>query len=480
MFDELSGKFEDAIKSLRGQDQLSESNISPALKSVKRALLDADVSLTVIDEFLEEVKRDALGKEVVRGIKPEQKFIEVVHKRLVEIMGDQYEGLAERESGGTIVMLVGLQGAGKTTASAKLGLYLKEKSKRVLLIAADTFRPAAKEQLKTLGRQLDIPVYTGADNDTSKDIAYKGVAYGKEKNVDVMIIDTAGRLYIDKEMMEEASNIKAGVQPDETLLVVDAMIGQEAAELTRTFSERVGITGAILTKLDGDARGGAALSIRKVSGKPIKFIGVGEKVEALEPFYPDRIASRILGMGDILSLVDKAQKEVDVEDVISMQKKFEQATFDFNDFLKQMRLLKRMGSISGLMKLIPGMNKIDTSTLRSGEQQLKKIESMIGSMTEKERKNPELLIRSQKRKRRIASGSGHKEAEVEKVIVDFERMKQMMQNLARGDFSQIQGQLMNQSGVDRNKNASKSVRSGQTKATMRSKDIKRKRGFFEL
>ncbi|MFN7631998.1 MAG: signal recognition particle protein [Cyanobacteriota bacterium] len=475
MFEELSDKFEDALKTLRGQNKITEGNISPALRIVRKALLDADVNLQVARDFLEEVKAEALGIDVVRGINPEQKFIDIVHKCLVNVLGSKNEKLEEETQGITVILLVGLQGAGKTTAAAKLGLYLKEKGRKVKLVAADTFRPAAKDQLITLGKQTNIEVYTGEDGDSSIAIAKKGVEEAITDNYQIVIVDTAGRLYIDNELMNEVHKIKEYVKPKETLLVVDSMIGQEAAELTKAFDEQIGITGAILTKLDGDSRGGAALSIKKISGKGIKFVGTGEKVEALEPFYPDRMASRILGMGDILTLVDKAQKEVDISDVVTMQKKFEEASFDFTDFLKQMKLIKRMGSIGGLMKLIPGMNKIDDSVLKQGETQLRRIQSMIDSMTQEERSRPELLMKSPQRRRRIAKGSGYNDTDVDKVISDFERMRGMMQNLAKGNYGQLQEQM-----VQQGRNASLESDKKLTINANKKKDAKKKRGFFDL
>jgi len=479
MFEELSVKFENALKSLKGEDKITETNIEPALREVKRALLNADVNLEVVNSFLQDVRSDSVGVEVVRGIKPEQKFVEVVHKRLTDVMGENNEPIIESKNGPTIIMLVGLQGAGKTTGTAKLGLYLKNKGKKVLMIGADTFRPAAKEQLNTLGTQNGISVYIGDENDTSKQIVEKGILKGKEEGYDQIIIDTAGRLYIDEQMMGEVSNIKNTIKPDETLLVVDAMIGQEAAELTRVFNEKVGITGAILTKMDGDSRGGAALSIKQVSGKPIKLIGTGEKVEALEPFYPERIAGRILGMGDILSLVDKAQKEVEISDVMNMQKKFEEATFDFTDFLQQMQLIKRMGSIGSIMKMIPGLNKIDNSALKEGEIQLKKFQSMIGSMTKEEKRQPELLVKSSKRRKRIAMGSGYGDHDVDKMVNDFVRMRRLMQGISKGNMGGMP-ELLRGQGPSNTKGNEKVRRQEGGRGVIPEKGTKKKKGFFDL
>jgi signal recognition particle subunit SRP54 len=413
---------------------------------VRRALLEADVSLPVVKEFVEEVRRKAVGAEVVRGVSPDQKFIQLVHEQLVETMGGANAPLARAAAGPTVILMAGLQGAGKTTATAKLGLHLKEQGRRPLLVAADVYRPAAIEQLQTLGRQIGVEVFSLGSEARPEDIAAAGIARGREEGFDTVLVDTAGRLQIDASMMEEMVRIREATAPDEVLLVVDSMIGQEAADLTRAFHEQVGITGAVLTKLDGDSRGGAALSIRKVSGAPIKFIGTGEKVEALQPFHPERMASRILGMGDVLTLVEKATKEVELADVEKMQRKLQEASFDFSDFVQQMRLIKRMGSLGGLMKLIPGMNKIDDGMLRQGETQLKRIEAMIGSMTEAERRQPELLAAQPSRRRRIAAGSGHTPADVDKVLADFQKMRGFMQQMSRGGIPGMGGGMPGMGG----------------------------------
>jgi len=439
MFDELSQRFEDAVKSLRGQDKITESNVEGALKQVRRALLEADVSLEVIKVFIEDVRQRAVGAEVVRGVSPDQQFIQLVHQALVEVMGGANAPLAKAEAAPTVILMAGLQGAGKTTATAKLGLHLKEQGRRALMVAADVYRPAAIDQLRTLGEQIDVEVFSLGTAAKPEEIAAAGVARGRSEGFDVVLVDTAGRLQIDTGMMEEMVRIRAAAQPDEVLLVVDSMIGQEAAELTRAFHDQVGLTGAVLTKLDGDSRGGAALSIRQVSGAPIKFIGTGEKVEALQPFHPERMASRILGMGDVLTLVEKASKEVELADVEKMQQKLQEATFDFSDFVQQMRMIKRMGSLGGLMKMIPGMNKIDDGMLKQGESQLKRIEAMIGSMTEAERKQPQLLAAQPSRRRRIAAGSGHTPADVDKVLADFQKMRGFMQQMSRGGLPGMGG-----------------------------------------
>ncbi len=431
MFDALSEKLELAWKKLRGQDKITETNIQEALREVRRALLDADVNLQVVKRFIEDVREAALGSEVILGVNPDQQFIKIVHDELVKVMGEANVPIAQAPTAPTIILMAGLQGSGKTTTCAKLALYLRKQGKKPLMVAGDIYRPAAIDQLKTLGQQIQIPVFDLGKTDPVE-IARQGVEAAREQGCDYVILDTAGRLQIDLEMMAELERVKATVQPHEILLVVDAMIGQEAANLTQAFHERLGITGAILTKLDGDTRGGAALSIRQVSGQPIKFIGVGEKVEALDPFYPDRMASRILGMGDILSLVEKAQEEIDLGDAASMAEKMMTAQFDFTDFLKQMRMIKRMGSLGGLLKLMPGMGKISDDQLQKGQDQLARAEAMINSMTPEERRNPDLLARSVSRKRRVANGSGHKLEDVSRLVSDFQRMRDMMRNMGMG------------------------------------------------
>ena len=433
MFDALAESLEDAWKKLRGQDKISESNIQEALKQVRRALLNADVNLQIVKEFVADVEKKAIGAEVISGVRPDQQFIKIVNDELVSLMGESNTPLAHADTAPTIVLMAGLQGTGKTTATAKLALHLKKLNRSTLLVATDIYRPAAIDQLKTLGKQIGVPVFDLGTDANPVEIARQGVAKAKADGIDTVIIDTAGRLQIDEAMMDELKRVKDTVQPHDTLLVVDAMTGQEAATLTRTFHDRIGISGAILTKMDGDSRGGAALSVRAISGQPIKFIGVGEKVEALQPFYPDRMASRILGMGDVLTLVEKAAEEVDFADAAKMQEKILEARFDFDDFLKQTKLMKNMGSLAGIMKLIPGMgNKISDADLEKGEKQLKRTEAMINSMTLAERKDPDLLASSPSRRRRIAKGSGHAESEVDKLIKDFTRMRSMMKQMGQG------------------------------------------------
>lgn len=439
MFEALADRLESTWKKLRGQNKISESNIQDALKEVRRALLEADVNLQVVKNFISEVAAKAQGAEVVSGVRPDQQFIKIVHDELVRVMGETNVPLATAESGPTVILMAGLQGTGKTTATAKLALHLRKQNRTALLVATDIYRPAAIDQLLTLGKQIDVPVFElGTDTDPVE-IARQGIEHGKQLGVDTIIVDTAGRLQIDQDMMAELARIKQTVQPHETLLVVDAMTGQEAANLTRTFHDQIGITGAILTKLDGDSRGGAALSVRQISGAPIKFVGVGEKVEALQPFYPDRMASRILGMGDVLTLVEKAQEEFDIADAEKMQEKMLTAKFDFTDFLKQTRLLKNMGSLGGIMKMIPGMNKLSDEQMRQGEVQLKRTEAMINSMTIEERRNPEILASSPSRRRRIGKGAGYAENDVTKLVSDFQKMRTMMQQMSQGNFTGMGG-----------------------------------------
>ncbi|MCZ2200704.1 signal recognition particle protein [Cylindrospermopsis raciborskii] len=434
MFDALSDRLEAAWKKLRGQDKISQSNIQDALREVRRALLEADVNLQVVKDFIADVENKAQGAEVISGVRPDQQFIKIVYDELVQVMGEENVPLAQAQDKTTVVLMAGLQGTGKTTATAKLALHLRKTNRSCLLVATDVYRPAAIDQLVTLGKQVDVPVFEMGSDADPVEIARQGVERARNEGINTVIVDTAGRLQIDQDMMAELSRIKSTIEPDETLLVVDAMTGQEAANLTRTFHEQIGITGAILTKMDGDSRGGAALSVRQISGAPIKFIGVGEKVEALQPFYPDRMASRILGMGDVLTLVEKAQEEIDLADAEKMQEKILSAKFDFTDFLKQLRLMKNMGSLGGMMKLIPGMNKISDEQLKKGETQLKRCESMINSMTKKERKDPDLLASSPSRRKRIASGSGYKESDVSKLVSDFQKMRSLMQQMGQGNF----------------------------------------------
>lgn len=483
MFDALADRLDSAWKKLRGQDKISPSNIQEALREVRRALLEADVNLQVVKDFITEVETKAQGAEVLSGVRPDQQFIKIVYDELVQVMGETNVPLAQADTPPTIVLMAGLQGTGKTTATAKLALHLRKSNRSCLLVATDVYRPAAIDQLVTLGKQIDVPVFELGSNANPVEIARQGVERGKAEGVDTVIIDTAGRLQIDRDMMAELAQIKQIVQPDETLLVVDAMTGQEAANLTRTFHEQIGITGAILTKLDGDSRGGAALSVRQISGQPIKFVGVGEKVEALQPFYPDRMASRILGMGDVLTLVEKAQEEFDLADAEKMQEKILSAKFDFTDFIKQMRLLKNMGSLGGIIKMIPGMNKLSDDQLKQGESQLKRAEAMINSMTAGERRDPDLLASSPSRRRRIASGAGYKESDVSKLVNDFQKMRSLMQQMGQGGIPGMPGMfggMGNPMAAAGNRPSAPGWRGYSGSPTKKKKKEKKKKGFGNL
>jgi signal recognition particle subunit SRP54 len=439
MFDQLAESLESAWVKLRGKDKIKSANIQDALKEVRRALLSADVNVQVVTNFVKEVETKAQGANVLSGVRPEQQFIKIVYDELMWTMGETNSPLANAPEKPTVILMAGLQGAGKTTATAKLALHLRKENRTTLMVATDVYRPAAIDQLITLGKQIDVPVFEMGTDANPVEIARQGIAKARELGVDTVIVDTAGRLQIDDRMMTELADVKEAIHPHEVLLVVDSAIGQEAANVTMTFNDRIGITGAILTKLDGDTRGGAALSVRAISGKPIKFVGVGEKVEALQPFYPDRMASRILGMGDVLTLVEKAQEEVDIADAAKLTEKILEAKFDFNDFIKQMRLLKNMGSLGGLLKMIPGMGKLSDGQLKQGEDKLKQAEAMIQSMTKDERANPDLLSSTPSRRRRIAKGCGFSEGEVNNLIAEFTRMRSMMQQMTMGNFPGMGG-----------------------------------------
>ncbi len=433
MFEALSEKLEGALKSLKGEAKLTEQNINEPLRTVRRSLLEADVNLQIAKDFVQAVKEKALGKEVLLNLSPAQQLMHVVYGELVTLMGEANVPLARTSvrSGGKpiVILMAGLQGAGKTTATAKLALHLRKEKKSTLLAACDVYRPAAIDQLVTLGRQIQVPVYSEGLDASPIAIARNALAQAQQEKFEYLIVDTAGRLQIDETLMDELAQIKDVLQPDEILLVVDAMTGQEAANLTRSFHERIGITGAVLTKMDGDTLGGAALSVRSISGQPIKFIGVGEKVEALQPFYPDRMASRILGSGDILTLVEKAQEEIDLVDAQKMEKKILSAQFNLEDFIAQMRMIKRMGSLGSVLKMIPGMNKISDDQLEQGEVELKRTEAMINSMTKEERRKPEIIDNS--RKKRIAKGAGVTVQDIGKLLNNFENMRRMMQQLGQ-------------------------------------------------
>ncbi|HEY3364757.1 MAG TPA: signal recognition particle protein [Symbiobacteriaceae bacterium] len=423
MFETLGEKFQEAFRRLRGKGKLTEADVAEAMREVRMALLEADVNFKVVKEFVGKVKERAVGQEVMETLAPGQMVIKIVHEELTAIMGGENVGLAIAERPPTIIMLCGLQGSGKTTHAAKLALKLKKEGKKPLLIAADIYRPAAIKQLEVMGERVGVPVFAMGDQVSPVEIAKGGFAHAAEHHRDVIIVDTAGRLHIDEELMQELQEIKAILKPHETLLVVDAMTGQDAVTVAEHFNGKLGIDGVILTKLDGDTRGGAALSVRSVTGKPIKFVGVGEKVEALEAFHPERMASRILGMGDVLTLIEKAQEQMDQKHAEEMTRKMLKAEFNFEDFLDQMRAMKRMGPLQDLLKMLPGVGA-QLKDVNIDEKEMTHVEAIILSMTPKERQHPELL--NQRRRERLAKGSGRPIAEVHRLIKQFEQSRKMM------------------------------------------------------
>ncbi|KAG2682984.1 hypothetical protein I3843_10G011000 [Carya illinoinensis] len=429
MFGQLTGGLEAAWNKLKGEEVLTEENIVEPMRDIRRALLEADVSLLVARRFVKAVSEQAVGVGLIRGVKPDQQLVKIVHDELVKLMGGEVSELVFAKSGPTVILLAGLQGVGKTTVCAKLAYYLKKQGKSCMLVAGDVYRPAAIDQLVILGEQVDVPVFTSGTDVKPSDIAKQGLEEAIKKKIDVVIVDTAGRLQIDKAMMDELKEVKRALNPTEVLLVVDAMTGQEAAALVTTFNLEIGITGAILSKLDGDSRGGAALSVKEVSGKPIKLVGRGERMEDLEPFYPDRMAGRILGMGDVLSFVEKAQEVMRQEDAEELQKKIMSAKFDFNDFLKQTRAVARMGSMTRVIGMIPGMGKVTPAQIREAEKSLKIMEAMIEAMTPEEREKPELLAESPARRKRVAQDSGKTEQQVSQLVAQLFQMRVRMKNL---------------------------------------------------
>jgi len=435
MFESLSEKLEEALKRIRGQSKITEENIGEALAEVRRALLDADVNFNVTKKFIDDVKEKSLGLEVKGNVLPGQLMIKLIHDELVALMGSTKSDIAVAAQAPTIIMVAGLQGSGKTTFCSKLAFMLKKKGRQPLLVACDIYRPAAIDQLKTLGQSISLPVFS-KDDAKPLEIAQEAVQYAKKFGRDVVIVDTAGRLTIDEEMMQEVADLKSNLKPHEVLFVCDAMTGQDAVNTAQAFHERLELTGVVLTKLDGDTRGGAALSIRAVTGKPIKFVGVGEKVDALEPFYPERIASRILGMGDIITLVEKAQQQIDEKEAAKLEEKLKKNQFTFEDFLEQMRLIKKMGSLRDLLGMIPGMDKA-MRNVQIDEKAFSRVEAMVLSMTIEERQNPRLLNGS--RRKRIADGSGSSVQDVNRLIKQFEDMQKMMKNMTRGKMANMFG-----------------------------------------
>lgn len=426
MFKSLAEKLQETFKKLKGKGRLTESDVNEAMREVKVALLEADVNFKVVKEFIKKVKEKAIGQDVLESLAPGQQVIKIVREELLELLGGTQSKVNFSQKPPTVIMLVGLQGAGKTTTCGKLASLLKKQGRKPLLVAADVYRPAAIKQLEVLGKQLDIPVFSmGQENPVN--IAESAVKKAVEAGNDLVIIDTAGRLHINEELMNELKNIKAAVSPHEILLVVDAMTGQDAVNVAESFNEKLGIDGIIMTKLDGDTRGGAALSVRKVTGTPIKFAGVGEKLDALEPFYPNRMADRILGMGDVLTLIDKAQAAIDAEQAKKLQKKLKEADFTLEDFLEQLQQIKKMGPLDQILGMIPGINKIKGFTEQIDEKELIHTEAIIRSMTPHERRHPEIINGS--RRKRIARGSGTKIQDVNRLLKQFEQTRKMFKQI---------------------------------------------------
>ncbi len=444
MFDELSTKLDSVFKRLKGQHRISEDNIKEALREVRIALLEADVNFKVVKTFIRNVKERAIGTKVFEKITPGQLVIKLIHEELIKVLGGETQEINFQKNSPTKIMLVGLQGSGKTTHCAKLANYFrKTNKKRPIMVACDIYRPAAIDQLVTLGKQLSIPVYTD-DSKNVISIAEKGVLQAKEENANLIIIDTAGRLHIDETMMQELIDLKERIQPDEILFVADSMIGQDAVTTAAEFHEKLNFDGVILTKMDGDSRGGAALSIREVTGKPIKFIGVGEKLHALEKFHPDRLASRILGMGDILSLVEKAQENIDEKEAERLANKLQKEDFTLEDFKAQIKQIKKMGSIKSILKMMPGIgNKIGAIDI--DENAFIKIEAIINSMTLRERNKPSILNGS--RKLRIAKGCGKTVQEINAMLKQFQQMNQMMRQFRKVGFDKIAKGMMGGGGA---------------------------------
>jgi signal recognition particle subunit SRP54 len=430
MFESLSEKLSKTFKKLKGQGKLTEKNIQEALKEVRMALLEADVNYKVVKKFVEDIRQSAMGQEVLDSLSPGQQVIKIVYEELIRLMGGSRQELNLIGRPPFILMLVGLQGSGKTTTAGKLALHLRKKGRNPYLVPADIYRPAAIEQLQKLGSQLGIPVHDTEKNRKPEDTCQEALSMAGSVGADVLIMDTAGRLHIDDELMAELVRIKERVSPTEILLVADAMTGQDAVNVAKHFNDLLDISGVILTKMEGDARGGAALSVKAVTDKPIKFIGVGEKLDALEPFFPDRLASRILGMGDMLSLIEKAQEEFDEKEALKLAKKLRKREFDLEDFLSQLRQLKKLGSLEQIMSMIPGMGQLkQLKNMKPDEKELVRVEAIINSMTKEERGNYKSVNGS--RRRRIALGSGTTIQDVNRLLKNFAQTKKMMENLTR-------------------------------------------------
>lgn len=444
MFENLSERLERSFKILKGEGKITEINVAETLKDVRRALLDADVNYKVAKTFTDTVKQKALGQNVLTSVKPGQLLVKIVHDELAQLMGAKATEL-RLESRPSVILMAGLNGAGKTTLAGKLALYLKtKKNRKPLLIACDVYRPAAIEQLRVLAEQIDVPIYMNVDEKNPIKIALEGIHEAKAKAYDTVIIDTAGRLAVDEELMQEITAIKEATHPDDTLFVVDAMTGQDAVNTAKEFNDRLDYEGVVLTKLDGDTRGGAALSIRTVVDKPIMFVGTGEKMEALDIFHPERMADRILGMGDIVSLVERAQEQFDEKEALKLQRKIQKNQFDFNDFLSQIQQIKKMGNLKDLASMIPGVGKA-LKDVEIDDNAFKGIEAIILSMTPKERQHPEIL--NQSRKQRIAKGSGTTVQEVNRLVKQFDQTRKMMKMVTGSKMSRMMAHMPQMQGM---------------------------------
>lgn len=430
-FEGLAEKLQNTFKKLRGKGKLNEKDIKEAMREVKLALLEADVNFKIVKQFIANVSEKCVGSDVLESLTPGQQVIKIVNEELTQLMGGTESKLNYASYGPTIIMLVGLQGAGKTTMCGKLALALRKNNKKPLLVACDIYRPAAIKQLQVVGKQIDIPVFSMGDKISPVDIAKAAIKQGREDGNNVIIIDTAGRLHIDEELMQELKDVRKAVEPNEVLLVVDSMTGQDAVNVAETFNNELDLTGVILTKLDGDTRGGAALSIKSVTQKPIKYVGVGEKMSDFEVFHPERMASRILGMGDVLSLIEKAQEAIDEKEAEDLSKKMMNAEFNFEDFLTAMDQMNKLGPLNKILEMIPGVNaqQLEAVDMEKSEKQMAKMKAIIQSMTAKERKNPSLIINSSSRKKRVALGAGTTIQEVNKLIKGYDMMKKQMKQM---------------------------------------------------
>ena len=442
MFDSLSDKLQNVMKKLKGQTRISEKELKEMLREVKLALLEADVNYKVVKDFVASIETKALGEDVMKSLTPGQQVVKIVRDELTELLGDTNSGLNFSSNPPTIIMLVGLQGSGKTTLCGKLSNYLRKQGKKPLMVACDVYRPAAIKQLETLGKSLNVDVYSEPDNKDVVEIAKNGIKTAISKLCNVVLVDTAGRLQIDETLMDELVDLKKAIRPHEIMLVIDSMVGQEAVNVAQTFNDKLGIDSVTMSKLDSDSRGGAALSVKSITKKPIKFASVGEKLSDLEPFYPDRIASRILGMGDVLSIIDKAEEAYEEEEALELEKKIRKNEFTLDDYLDQMKKIRKMGSFKQLLAMIPGIPK-EIKDVDIDEKQLLRIDAIITSMTKEERRNPKILNAS--RRQRIAKGSGNKVQDINRFIEQFTEMQKMMKNMMNGNgkYPKLPGNMNN-------------------------------------